>query len=35
MFYATLVLAGTMILSAVFSFLGMWLSDETEEDAAH
>jgi len=35
MFYATLVLAGTMILSAAFSWLGVWLSDESEEDAAH
>jgi hypothetical protein len=34
-FYSVLVIAGVMILSAAFSLLGIWLSDESEEDAAH
>lgn len=33
--YSVLVLVGMIAAAAIFSFLGIWLSDQSEEDAGH
>lgn len=33
--YSILVLTGLSLASAVFVFLGIWISDQSDEDSAH
>jgi len=34
-FYAVIVLVAMTAAAGIFSFLGIWLSEQSEEDAGH